>query len=230
MSPQSYLRVEGVDDVYFVGEAIRSIGWELKSKKYGGDPFLQESKSVEQLLKNIEEDLRGPAPRVAWLLDADFATSGGGIASRWQSVRHHLVEGLKALKVDPKIVPTALPPDGLVLDFDHATTTRRCGVFIWPNNIADGMLETVLKQAAKGQLKLLEFAGESALAARTDHGATFHQCHDDKAHWRTLMAWQENPGQGYGVAVARGHVDLTHADVKRFLDWFKLMFEVQPTP
>lgn len=219
---RSFLVVEGIDDLHLVSGLFKQVGPELTRH---GNPYIEIAGSVEKLLENVRDQMTAPAPVIGWVLDADFPDDGG-FAARWQSIRDRMRKGLQDQGGEESVVPDMLPAHGLCIDFSTPNGLLRRGVFLWPNNGGDGMLETVLKDAATGQASLREYAGACATEARTEHKAEFSPVHQDKAHWRTLMAWQKNPGQGYGVAVERGHIDCNHEGLQLFVRWFKDLYKL----
>ena len=62
----------------------------------------------------------------------------------------------------------------------------------------------------------------AAIAKRA--GALFPDSRRDKAVLRTWLAWQEEPGLPYGLAVSRHYFQDTSL-ARRFAGWFRRLFK-----
>ena len=121
-------------------------------------------------------------------------------------------------------LPDVLPPEGLIHQGEAGV---RLGVWRMPDNQIEGMLETfLLCLAHKGSSKVRDFAFETANKARS-LGAPFSQQHIDKAVIHTWLAWQERPGQPFGIALKAEWLDPKSTTARPFVDWFVKLFQLE---
>lgn len=163
----------------------------------------------ERLRARVEAEL-DTRDTVGIVIDADAMLS-----QRWQSVRdalvprygeHHVAEG-----------PVS---DGFILTSDDEWT-KRCGVWVMPDNTQSGMLEDFLLALIPGGDALL---GHARQAVATLPETRFIQEHRAKAEVHTWLAWQEEPGTPLGLALERRYLDANHTLAQRFHDWLVRLF------
>jgi hypothetical protein len=147
---------------------------------------------------------------VGIVIDADVT-----LAQRWQSVRDALVP-----RYGERRVPEGPVTDGFILDRD-GVWTKRCGVWVMPDNTQGGMLENFLLALIPAGDALL---GHARQVVATLPETRFIQEHQAKAEVHTWLAWQEEPGTPLGLALARRYLDADHALARRFHDWLVRLF------
>jgi hypothetical protein len=143
------------------------------------------------------------------ILDADQNPAG-----RYQRVRQLCRELFPNL-------PEALPPEGLIVEHNE----KRFGLWLMPDNVANGDLETFLRLLVPADnATLWELAAESVDRA-TEAGAA---CigHETKARLYTWLAWQKDPGQSPGIALTAKTLDPTSASARPFVTWFRKLYQL----
>ncbi len=190
------LLVEGSDDKRVIPELIEAMD------------------GVDQLLEPgvIETEVKASGlEALGIVVDAD---SDG--AAQWQRIRARCLPSFPNL-------PRELPADGLV----HANQAGlRLGVWIMPDNMLGGMLETFLAYLVPDQRKdVWAYACEAVARARAI-GAPIREAHLDKARIHTWLAWQEPPGGQLHHAILQRILDPKAPSAKPFIDWFRRLYRV----
>ena len=178
------LIVEGPDDRHsIIGLMQHHVDWPGDSKRW---PVLVDiGKSVDEILAPgylSAEIKQRTVKSVGLMLDAD-----GHAAGRYQRVKQ-LCEGLF-----PEL-PNSLPASGLVSQHGD----KRFGLWIMPDNRADGDLETFLRNLVPDALEPLWRHACASVRDAIDTGAGCRQSHMPKANLYTWLAWQDPPGQSQG--------------------------------
>lgn len=93
-----------------------------------------------------------------------------------------------------------------------------------PDNQRSGALEVFLKDLVDNNDSLLPIAKNSTGLAKK-HGALFPDSRNDKAVVRTWLAWQEEPGLPYGLAVSKHYFRHDTDIAVAFVRWFKRVFQ-----
>jgi len=120
-------------------------------------------------------------------------------------------------------IPDEMPEEGLVLELDGV----RFGAWIMPDNKKSGMIETFAYQLINEDDKeIWTYAQEAALVAKNDKGASWKDRHKDKACIHSFLAWQDPPGMSLGVAITKKTLDPKSPNAKKFVDWFKRLYEL----
>lgn len=214
---RSTLRVEGADDAHCIKHLLRQhncicpIGKEQTENYTENAPAIHAAGSVTALLEGMGDAIRFNAGRAAgFILDADEATE-----SRWQEV----CDRLRKIELKP---PNKLPREGYVTE--TAQYGSRVGVWLMPDNHRSGALEPFLRALVDPNDPLLPVAERSTDDAK-NAGASFPDSRRNKAIMRTWLAWQEEPGLPYGLAVSKHYFRHDTLLAGRFVDWFKRVFE-----
>ena len=120
-------------------------------------------------------------------------------------------------------MPSQIPSEGLILEHDYGV---RFGVWIMPDNRLCGMLEDYLVSLVPDdQRDLLELARMSVAQAKAA-GAPFREVHRTKAELHTWLAWPDKPGSQLHVAVLRRLLIPNRLESRRFITWFRNLFEI----
>jgi len=201
------LLVEGRDEVLVLPELLELAGvaWIR-----GSEPvFIRDCEGIDQLLdpKSITAELKtSGVTAIGLIVDAD-----GDITARWQRVQTLLAT------IHPDF-PHALDPAGIVYD-----SNPRLGVWLMPDNLRAGMLETLLLAASDEPLR--EHARASMRAAKT-LGAPFRDSHHDKALLHTWLAWQDPPGQQLPLATKSRTFNAAAPAILPFVAWFRRLYRL----
>lgn len=212
LADENLLLVEGTKDLFAIQALMQAhVPWSKDRKQWPAR--LEDMKGVEELLKAGAISARLKTPGLSILgviLDADKSA-----ASRYQKVRHRCAELFPNL-------PETMPPEGLITD-----NGEKCfGLWIMPDNVADGDLETFLKFLVPGEnAPLWKLATESVDRAIATGAAC--KGHETKAGLYTWLAWQKDPGQSPGLALTAKVLDPTSSSATPFVTWFKSLYQLQ---
>lgn len=214
---RSSLHVEGGDDAHTIKHLLRRHGCVCPIKgeppsqpASKNAPVIVPSGSNTELLDGMEINVRFSSGRsVGFVLDADDVAK-----DRWCEVTERIGDvGLS--------LPSEIPVEGYV----SATPDYKVRVGIWlmPDNRRPGALEVFLKNLVDSNDALLPIACDSTRHAK-EQGARFPERRLDKAILRTWLAWQEEPGLPYGLAVSKHYFRHDTAVAVTFVEWFKRVF------
>lgn len=123
---------------------------------------------------------------VGFVLDAD-----DDISARWESVARRL----QNVGVD---IGAGLDPAGFLGESSEYGT--RVGVWLMPDNEQAGRLEDFLEGLVDRTNPLLPHAQEATDGAKA-LGAAFSDTKTSKAVLHAWLAWQQEPGRPYGIAI-----------------------------
>jgi hypothetical protein len=214
------LIVEGKSEVFAIAELMEANGipWQRGSEPVFVDnfegvteieEFVRDSAEFSRALKNSGRQAFGI------VVDADES-----VARRWEGIRNVLNH-----LDDPKVpdVPEKIGSEGFITTADNGV---RLGVWIMPDNLELGMLETFLAFLIDDKKEpLWEFAQATVDEAKAK-GAPFKPSHLHKARIHTWLAWQDEPGPQLHMAVAKRILNPTHPKAQPFVNWFKTLFEL----
>ena len=149
--------------------------------------------------------------RLGVVLDADEYA-----AARYDSIRDQCISYFPGM-------PRSMPWEGLIVDgFDG----KRFGLWIMPDNGSSGTLEVFLRYLVPEELNSLWEHAEASVATARTLGATVKQADLPKAHMHTLLAWQDEPGQRFGVAITKSVLNPNAPHAEPFVTWFKRLYDL----
>lgn len=207
------LFVEGPDDRALVNALVnRLAGIDLAREPYrvvktrpdgGGDTW-----AVRQFKRRIEEGRRqsgnGLQARIGLIVDRDDDTN-----DKWPAVA--------AILRDLGMEPSG-GPDGA-----GAIVSGRYGVWMWPDNVSHGDLETFVAGIVP-QVPIFAYANEVCRIAKADHAAEYDHRHARKAALKVRSVWRDaSAAGGYGHLVRNLPLAQTPA-CDAFIAWFRALF------
>jgi len=205
------LLVEGKDELRVLPELLElaGIAWPK-----GSEPVrIEEQDGIANLLAPgfIEATLKASGVQaVGVIVDAN-----GDPGARWTQLRGRLASSYPDL-------PVELPLSGLI---QETPDKPRVGVWLMPDNVRAGMLETLLLALRAGDPALHDHAREATAQARTC-GAPFREAHREKAELHAWLAWQDPPGRQLHDAVRAKHLPPAPPVTAPFVAWFRQLFEL----
>lgn len=183
-------------------------------RKEDAPVFIKDYDGLEDLLEPgaIEAQLKESGTQaVGVLVDADM-----NAGAHWERIRRRLEERFPSL-------PKELPAEGLV---HEDAGSPRVGVWIMPDNVSSGMLETMLLRIRHDASDDLKAHVRAAMERAVNLGAPLQPAHHDKGELHTWLAWQEPPGLQLHMAVRAKLLRPTGDVVAPFVQWFKTLFEL----
>jgi hypothetical protein len=207
------LIVEGHDDRHSVIGLMKShMHWPEKETEW--PVYVELGFGAEEILRPayLSTRLKEPLVKIIGImLDADGNPTG----------RYHRIR-TACLKMFPTL-PAALPAEGLIADGEDG---NRLGIWIMPDNVSEGYLETFLKYLVPdASAPVWKYAVQS-VAGACSLGATLHSEHIDKANLYTGLAWQHPPSQQPGIALTKKILDPMSPYAGPFVTWFKSLYRL----
>lgn len=205
------LVVEGKDELRVLPELLELAG--VAWPKDNEPVRIEEQDGVENILAEgfIETTLKASGVMaVGIIVDAN-----GDPMVRWQKVRHRLATSYPAFPVD-------LPATGAVCS---VAGRPRVGVWVMPDNVRAGMLETMLLALRVGDEALHDHARDATSHARV-LGAPFRDNHREKAELHAWLAWQDPPGRQLHDAVRARKLPPAPPVTDTFVAWFRELFQL----
>lgn len=206
--------VEGADDKRLLPELIERLGIQWGESESDWIAEVKDMEGVSNLLAEgvIEAECKASGiKRLGIIVDADLDAD-----TRWKEIWNRL-------SVSVPDCPKDLPSIGLV----HQGERLRVGVWVMPDNLSRGMLETfMLYLIGNDDSQLFGHANDSAKRAATEFNAKYKETHFDKAAMHTWLAWQDPPGRQTHQAVKERIFQADTAQTRVFVDWFIKLFEL----
>jgi len=208
------LLVEGADDLYAIAE-LMGYYTHWPDVKKEAPVQIHDMKGVDNISRDrVSTFMKAPKLRnIGVVVDAD-----DNLLGRWNSLSGIFSEWF------PNI-PNELPEYGLICQNDDGL---RLGIWIMPNNISSGMLETFLATLVPepDNNPLWQYVGSAANDARYNHSATYKETHSDKAKIHTWLAWQDPPGDAFGTAILKKVLNPSAKSADTFATWFLNLFQL----
>jgi hypothetical protein len=205
------LLVEGKDELRVLPELLELAGIPWPK---GAEPIrIEEQDGIQNILAPgfIEATLKASGViAVGILIDAN-----GDPTARWAQLRARVAASYPAF-------PVELPATGVVHDVGDKP---RIGVWVMPDNVRAGMLESLLLALRVGGEALHDHARDATDQART-LGAPFRDSHREKAELHAWLAWQDPPGRQLHDAVRARIMPPAPPVTDGFVAWFRRLFEI----
>lgn len=204
MADKSLLLVEGKDDEHVLYHLLEHHNVPTTFR-------IKDKKGIENLLETLDVELEaGGLERLGVVVDAD--TTPG---SRWQSLRSIFAQSGCPL-------PDQADPLGTVVELSGRTLAR-VGVWVMPDNEAEGMLEDFVRFLVPPGDGLLVFA-EECVDEVIARDRRFPAGHCSKALIHTWLSWQKEPGTPLGLAIKNRELDAGAALTLPLMNWLRRMF------
>ena len=208
---ENRLVVEGYEDLHCVVELMQAhIEW--ADDKDSAPVHIEIGKSATEILEPgyLTAVLKTQGVRTTGImLDADTSPRG-----RYDSLRNICLSMFPGL-------PTRCPDSGVITE---SPDNRRLGIWIMPDNVSDGSLETFLKHLVPADAQPLWKHAQASVATARAMGAECHDSHVEKADLFTWLAWQDPPGQYPGRALTKKVLDPHSPSAAPFVKWFRELY------
>lgn len=214
------LRVEGIDDLHSIRHLLEKHGHgaeydqTMRAFHVRSGPIIGDAKSLDALLQELTDavPLSVETP-IGFVIDADADP-----AARWQSI----ADRLRSHGASP---PSTIPVEGLILEVAKFKTT--VGVWLMPDNRSHGAIEDFLRSLIADDDRLIAHA-DTATEQATSLGARFRPVHRQKAVVHTWLAWQDEPGKPFGVAIKAEFFKHDRQAAADFVAWFRKLYGLAP--
>lgn len=199
------LLVEGRNDLYVVANLCEVVG--LPDEAF----WIKEKEGYNKLVSDLEVELEASDLQcLGIVVDADI-----DVAKRWAELRPRLRDaGYDA--------PQSPEASGIVM---RQPLKPDVGVWIMPNNYLPGNLEDFIAYLVPENDRLWPHA-RACLESIPHEQRRFPTAHFSKAHIYTWLAWQEVPGQPFGLAITAKTLKPGSPQVAEFVAWLKRLFRL----
>ena len=211
------LLVEGATEKRLIPELIKQQGvqWERQDgthavdiTSYGGIDNMLAPGEFETALKTSSLEALGV------LFDSDGLH--GEQKDRWSAMRKRCFE-----------VGFELPEVPLAGGFIIHQKALRFGVWMMPDNVDAGMLETFLLRLILNSSDPLFQHASGSVEKASELGAPYRLPHKHKALIHTWLSWQDAPGAQLHEAVKFKLLDSRAPSAKSFVRWFRELFNCE---
>lgn len=214
------LLVEGETDEGLFSSICREAGLgvtvTVNTPKNQGAEENGKGNALNLLPSLIEQMSDGQVERLALVVDADFKNNDG---LGFQGILDKITEILAQHQYNITI-PLKPSPGGYAIP--HTDGLPPFGLWIMPNNGADGLLEDFIKSSiVTDQTDLLSHAVDTVGKLEPPKFKPIHRSKADVATW---MAWQKNPGQSLRDVVGGKLVDFEAGAGKQLMDWLRTIY------
>ncbi|MCK5524872.1 MAG: hypothetical protein KAI83_17230 [Thiomargarita sp.] len=206
-SDENVLLVEGKNDCHVI--------MSLCQKHEVPETFcIHDCGSDDRVLKRLAAlILKAKSKVIGIVLDADIPEDKADIMARWQQLTDKLEKYGYALPAQPDKQGTIHPNVGQF---------PRIGIWLMPNNQDTGMLEDFLKKLALPDT--LATAQSCVKCAYRRKVTQFKKVHLSKAEIYTYLAWQDEPGKPFGIAITAHTLQPNTEIAYLFTNWLKRLF------
>lgn len=198
---EQLLLVEGKNDLH--------VFWNIFEKHSVKQSFRPEGKDGDGIYKSIPIYLKTDVSTLGVVIDADE-----NINAKWDKLKNIFESSGYDLPETPTQTGTVIKKN------DYPTI----GVWIMPDNNANGMLEDFVKQLVPSDDSLMDYVEESLDKIETDGVNKYKAIHKSKAKIHTWLAWQETPGTPMGLAIKKTFLDTNKELCLKFVDWINDLF------
>jgi hypothetical protein len=215
---EAILMVEGGNDVHTIMHLLirHGVNYDTLTRKGKDNEDIPEIKGFRdfgRLIASIRTTVKASYNTVGIILDADTP-----ISSRWNAVREELASVGIDTPSDPQSSGFIIPSAG--------TYQRTVGVWLMPDNHGDGTLENFLYTLIPAGNQLFAYVKNATADACAHHGAVIAPKDLPKAEIAAWLAWQQEPGQPYGVAMSAKYFLHDEPLARDFVTWYKRLYRL----
>lgn len=196
------LLVEGNDDQHVI--------WALCKKFNLPQNFeVVSTDGIDKLLKQLPVRLKGAdVTTIGVIIDADT-----NIGQRWDAVKNILKEKYSTFPDQPNQNGTIFQERG-----------DKVGVWLMPDNQANGMLESFIEFLIPDDDKLRPFLNSQLDEIESKKLNNYNLIHRDKAFIHSWLAIQEDPGTPMGLSITKKYLTTDTQQCQYLIDWLRNLF------
>jgi hypothetical protein len=198
--------VEGKDDCYSILNLIARHGYDWDSPR-AIRPYVDVKFGRDPLLDALPVAVKSSYERIGVVLDADLSPD-----DRWNQLRRRVPE---------LSLPEVPSPDGVVAPGLRPGT--RFGAWLMPDNKRPGCLEDFLARLVPDTDPVWPYTDGATTRAR-ELGAGCGLKDHVKGRVYSWLAWQEEPGLPFGLALRARVFRHDGPEALRFVSWFRTLF------
>jgi hypothetical protein len=195
--------VEGENDQHFLYNLCQKVNFNpvFKVEKVG---------SLEKAIYRFATDLKGNRQQpLGLIVDADM------------NLEKRQSENIKEVGKYYTIQKKDFTKTGLII---QPALEQKFGVWIWPDNEKNGILEDLYLQLVQDGDLLLGEAKRVVGNLPNIEPIRFRPQHISKAIVHSWLAWQDNPGAPIGASLQRSNIDLSKPIIQNFKNWLKNLY------
>ncbi len=196
------LLVEGKDDLHVFYNIF-----EKHSVKQSFEPKSQEGDGI---YKSIPIYLKTDVSTIGIVIDADE-----NIKVKWEKLKN-------IFETSGYLLPKLPTKDGTIIRKEGYPTI---GIWIMPDNNANGMLEDFVKQLIPNDDLLIDYVDMALSKLEADKVNKYKPVHKSKARIHTWLAWQKTPGTPMGLAIKKTFLDTNKELCLKFVRWINILFK-----
>jgi Protein of unknown function (DUF3226) len=214
---EKILIVEGNADKDFFEKLLKCLNLQVEVKiSTPRDHNLEKNgkKNAQELLEILlKRMVKGDLSHLAMILDSDFKKDGWGFEKTFETTQEILK---KAGYNEPEIRYGGMY-------FPHPDGLNGVGLWVMPDNQAEGMLEDLIKKSIRNEEQPL-----------LDHAITtvkdlpmkkkFKGIHQSKAEIATWMAWQKMPGCSIDYAIEEDLLNFNCELMRQLINWLQCVY------
>ena len=208
--PIAQLLVEGNDDFHVVHALFQRHDVPVRNLENPSSGYfsVKDCAGIDRLLEQIPVQLKN-LQKLGLIIDAD-----SDIQARWQSLRDIFRNSGFVLPENPELDGTIISQNG-----------KSIGIWLMPNNNANGMLEDFMQFLIPREDRLLDKATDVLVEIERQNIHNYNLIHKSKALIHTWLAWQETPGTPLGKAITTRYLATENTDISdRFINWVTRLF------
>ncbi|WP_421826154.1 DUF3226 domain-containing protein [Larkinella sp.] len=201
------LLVEGNDDLHVIAN--------IRDRYQLPDNFeIVDCKGVDNIADKLLSLIKNRQDVIGVVVDADDQ-----LDSRWQSLRHFMLEQGYAVPEHVRRDGTIIPASG---------RNPRIGVWLMPDNLQQpGMLEHFVASLIPPDDGLILEASRILTELEVSNLNKYKSIHKSKALIYTWLAWQESPGTPMGLAITKTYLTHNSDLCQRFITWLDTLFNFE---
>lgn len=142
-----------------------------------------------------------------------------GPETRWEAIRTLL----KSTFSESTLNGSILGPEGIIL---RESGRPVVGIWIMPDNQQNGYLEHFLTYLVDQNEPLWSYTARVVEDLSLRDFCKFRPNRKQKALLHTWLAWQNEPGRPFGVAMQAGYINAKAEPAYLFLEWMKATFQL----
>lgn len=209
-SNDKILLVEGPDDTHVITNLWMTFEdkkeFKLCDIKYKDENGCYGVEGVIKKLGSILKTSDNLPKIIGIVIDAN-----NSLNARWQQIRNRLVkQGYQ--------VPESPDTNGTIIE---NSDKPKVGIWLMPNNHNSGMLEHFLSEMIEEEA--LNIAKNCVNIAKDSRITKFKENDEQKAIVHTYLAWMDEPGRPYGIAI-KDKNKLNHETAAQFINWLNALF------
>lgn len=208
--PNALLLVEGNDDFHVVHALFKRYNVPVRNQEdpSGGFFSVKDCTGIDKLLEQTPVQLKN-LQKLGLIVDAD-----ADIQARWGSLR-----GI--FKNSGYNLPILPDTNGTIIHQNEKTI----GIWLMPDNNANGMIEDFIRFLIPNEDKLLDKATNLIADIENEKINPYNIIHTSKALIHTWLAWQETPGMPLGKAITAKYLTTENKEISdTFIAWIERLF------